>query len=66
MATIIQLNPPQRAAPPAAAGDMPSRCEIIIFPGVRIERDATPYLDETPDLEPHGGTERGRRPRKTS
>ncbi len=66
MGTIIHLNLPHRAAVPPPAGEIPPQCEIVIFPGVRIERVETPYLDDTSGLEPNGGTSHGSRPRKSS
>ena len=66
MGTIVQaifdrLGRTGRADRDRAAGD----CEIIIFPGVRIERGEAP----TGDLLPPGrapGQRRRKRPRKTA
>ncbi len=66
MGTIIQLNPPQRPAAPPVAGEPRSPCEIVIFPGVRIERAETTYFDDDSGLQPGGGTDHGNRPRKSS
>ena len=65
MGTIIQLNPPQRAAPPVAVGEVLPQCEIVIFPGVRIERNAAPLFVEASDPQADDGTGHGR-PRKSS
>ena len=65
MGTIIHLNPLQKATPPPVAGEPPPACEIVIFPGVRIEREETPRIDEAPGPQANG-TDHGRRPRRTS
>jgi hypothetical protein len=65
MGTIIQLNPPPRAAAPVIAGDVPPHCEIVIFPGVRIERHVPPDIADGPEPAA-SGTDRGHRPRKSS
>lgn len=65
MGTIIHLNPPHRAAAPSVARDTQTDCQIVIFPGVRIERPAMPYGDKAA-AEPAGGTRQGHRPRKSS
>ena len=65
MGTIIHLNALQRTTVPQAAGEMPARCEIVIFPGVRIERVETPCFDDG-STEPETGTGNGHRPRKSS
>lgn len=66
MATIIHLNPPQRAAAPAATGEARPHCEIVIFPGVRIERQEVSYTAEMPGPETDGHTHNTSRPRKSS
>ncbi len=66
MGTLLQMNPSQRRS--QAAQRLPhSVCEIVIFPGVRIERhapDAGSFQDASQrrarETEPQG------RPRKTS
>jgi hypothetical protein len=65
MGTIIHLNPPQRAASPVVAGEPLPTCEIVIFPGVRIERQAAP-TDEAPEPHTDRSTGHGGRPRKSS
>ncbi len=65
MGTIIHLNPQQKTAAPPAAGQTP-RCEIVIFPGVRIERDAPPLAAETGGRQTDGDVAHRRRPRKSS
>jgi hypothetical protein len=66
MATIIHLNPSQRPAVTPAAGETPPECKIVIFPGVRIERQETPYFAEVPAPVTGDGAEPGSRPRKSS
>lgn len=66
MGTIIHLNPPQRAAAQPVARATPTECEIVIFPGVRIDRSARPYGDDEAAAEPAGGAGQGHRPRKSS
>ena len=65
MATIIHLNPQHRAAAPLAAGETPPRCEIVIFPGVRIERRETPSSADAAGQRA-GRADHGSRPRKSS
>ncbi len=65
MGTIIQLDPQRRAAAPPPPGATPTHCEIVIFPGVRIEREGTPYRDDA-TVEPGTGTDDRHRPRKSS
>lgn len=64
MGTIIHLNPPHKAAPPAIAGATLPPCEIVIFPGVRIEREPLPPMAEASDR--RGGAGHDNRPRKSS
>jgi hypothetical protein len=66
MGTILQFRPSNRQDAPRA--DIGEHCEIVIFPGVRIERH-----DDSVDLAarlsgPKGSFNGfgGRRPRKTS
>jgi hypothetical protein len=68
MGTILQMRPSNRR--PAAAGGEPAKpCEIVIFPGVRIERHAMDLgrrdrkSVERSDFDGIGGSPR---PRKTS
>ncbi len=65
MGTIIHLHPRERAATSLAIGDPPPPCEIVIFPGVRIERDRTAVVPgaAAPDGD---GANHGNRPRKSS
>ena len=65
MGTIIHLNPQHRAATSLAIGEPPPPCEIVIFPGVRIEREETPFAADAsgPDSD---GADHGSRPRKSS
>ena len=65
MGTIIQLKTPQRAAPAEAAGEVLPQCEIVIFPGVRIERTGAPLIVDASDPQADDGTGHGR-PRKSS
>ncbi len=66
MSTIIHLVPPHKAAPPVAAGEPLPACQIIIFPGVRIEREAPPFAAEASETRSDGDTANGSRPRKSS
>jgi len=66
MATIIHLNLPPKAAAPVAMDDPPRQCEIVIFPGVRIEREEPRFSAEAHDPQPVDGTDNRRRPRKSS
>jgi hypothetical protein len=67
MATIIHLNPPHRAVASLADGETLPPCEIVIFPGVRIERMEAPFGDDRSGLEPDDGAGHARsRPRKSS
>ncbi len=65
MGTIIHLNPLHRATPLVAAGEPLPQCEIVIFPGVRIEREQTPLLDGVPGPQANG-TDHDSRPRRSS
>ena len=65
MGTIIHLNPQQRAVPPVTTGEVLPECEIVIFPGVRIERHETPFIADAPGPEVDE-VHRGHRPRKSS
>ena len=65
MATIIHFNPQHRAAAPLAAGETLPQCEIIIFPGVRIEREETSFSVDAPGPKT-AGVDHGSRPRKSS
>lgn len=64
MGTILHLNPPHKAAPSAVVGGALPPCEIVIFPGVRIEREAPP--PEASDRHDDAGTGHDNRPRKSS
>ena len=66
MATIIHLDPLPKTATPVAAGGPPARCEIIIFPGVRIEREAPRPTAEAYGPRADSGTGEAGRPRKSS
>ncbi len=66
MSTIIHFNPPQRAAAPVAAGETLPLCEIVIFPGVRIERNVTPATADASGRKTQGAADGGSRPRKSS
>ncbi len=49
------------------AGDALTECEIVIFPGVRIERQAPVFVDDMSPPESDGGVKHGSsRPRRSS
>jgi hypothetical protein len=69
MGTILQFNSPARKAPrPAPAGpDDEIACEVVIFPGVRIERHDLDLSHRVRDSIGRPGLDGGgRRPRRTS
>jgi hypothetical protein len=68
MGTIVQLNPPARRQPPAGEGAEAVRCDIVIFPGVRIERHGIDLAHRVRDSAGHDDFDGigGGRPRKTS
>ena len=66
MGMIIHLNPPPKATPLAATGEPVPQCEIVIFPGVRIEREKPGFAAEARDPQSDSDTGNGRRPRKSS
>lgn len=66
MGTIIQLSARARSAPPEKPGEGFGTCQIVIFPGVRIERQTSGSGEEpVPRSVVDDGTDRGR-PRKSS
>lgn len=65
MGTIIQFNPQHRATVPMDTGETPLQCEIVIFPGVRIERQETASPADAPGPKTEGA-DHGSRPRKSS
>ncbi len=66
MGTVIQLNPQHRSAALPTAGEALPPCEIVIFPGVRIERGETLLVAETEPPVTSGSADHGHRPRKSS
>ena len=66
MGTIIHLNPLPKVAAPIAAGAPLPECEIVIFPGVRIEREEPRFAAEVHDPRSDGSADNGHRPRKSS
>jgi hypothetical protein len=66
MGTIIQLTARARSAPQENPPEGFGACEIVIFPGVRIERQTSASgQDFVPRSVIDDGTDRGR-PRKSS
>lgn len=69
MGTVLRFRPSVR---PPAAGRAPGQepvCEVVIFPGVRIERhdvDLSHRLRDSAGRHDFDGIGRGPRPRKTS
>ena len=66
MGTIHQLNPRSRASLSAVASAPSEACEIVIFPGVRIERHADTVSDAAFGFAGDDATDRDDRPRKSS
>jgi hypothetical protein len=66
MGTILHLNPPPRTATAATDDRVSRQCEIVIFPGVRIERHTGALPAAGPKATAAGGTDDGSRPRKSS
>lgn len=69
MGTILQFNSPARKVPrPAPVGaDDELACEVVIFPGVRIERHDLDLSHRVRDSIGQPGLDGGgRRPRRTS
>ena len=69
MGTIVQLNLAGRRERPAGKRSGHAQCEVVIFPGVRIERhgiDLSRRIRPTTGHNDFDGVGGGRRPRKTS
>jgi hypothetical protein len=71
MGTILRFESPPAAIPARPRPDADRVCEIVIFPGVRIERHQTDDLDLSHRLRDSAGRGAfdgigGGRPRKTS
>ena len=66
MGTVLHFNRPLQTSAPLAEGDRPLECQVVIFPGVRIERHE--LSADTSPSRPSGRTNRdgGSRPRKSS
>jgi hypothetical protein len=69
MSTVLQFRASARAEPRRPFSDG-AECEIVIFPGVRVERHETTDIDLGHRLDTSGGDfdglGGGRRPRKSS
>jgi hypothetical protein len=69
MSTVLDFKAYGRAEPRRPFSDG-AECEIVIFPGVRIERHAAADFDLAPGAgeatEDFAGIGKGRRPRKSS
>lgn len=69
MGTVLRFKPSSRKAAPPTGGRAGRPGEIVIFPGVRIERhdlDLGHRVSDSPGRLDFGGSGGGHRPRRTS